>query len=60
MVVSKNEESVEVVQSVNKSVQLKKPNNMRKLNLQKFTFNPSTGFIQSTDNSQLVFGVKSS
>ena len=60
VVVSKNEESVEVVQSVNKSVQARKPNNMCKLNLQKFSFNPNTGYIQSTDNSQLVFGVKSS
>lgn len=58
--VAKNEESVEVVQSVNKSFQQKKPKNLRKFNLQKFNFNTNTGYIYSTENSQLVFGVQSS
>ncbi len=51
------EESVDINQ--NRSSQ-KKPKNLRKLNLQKFTYNQSTGYIYCTDNPALVFGVETS
>ena len=50
-----NEESIDVSKSLQK-----KPKHLRKFNLQKYVYNESTGYIYSTDNSQLVFGVQTS
>jgi hypothetical protein len=54
------EQSVDLIhQSVNKSLQ-RKTKHLRKFNLQKFCYNPTTGYIYCIDNPALVFGVETS